>query len=155
MGAVEAGFAEAGEPLPDRRYVANGDQQVVIDCEQVTVAAQFMLPYGGNVAAQSVPSKHRDVASQMRVVMFAIQIARCAPALTTSSGDPRLPTPSEEDDSSLVIYSDPVIAWNGLTAAYRAGGLVSCNSIAFIDTVWPGTAGGFASSKLRVQIGLE
>lgn len=155
LDAIETGFATAGVALPGRRYVANGDQQVAWDCEQVTVAHQTTSSYGGNVAVAELSARLRDPASTMRAATVAIQIVRCAPTITGTAPNLSIPSPADEEESAQQIYADGQIVLNSLITAQKAGELTSCNGVLFLDLVTLGTSGGFAASKLRAQFGLE
>lgn len=155
LAAVEDGFATAGVMLPDRRYVANGDQQVAIDCAQVTVAHQTTNSHGGNVALAQLSGQTRDVALTLRAATVAVQIVRCAPTIKGVAPNLVLPTPAEEETSAMEIYADGQIALNSILTAQKAGELTSCNGLVFLDLVTIGSQGGYASSKLRIMLGLE
>lgn len=153
--AVIDGFAQAAVDLPARRYVANGQQQVAYDCEQLTVAHTITQGHTGSVVNLGLTANPRDAAWALRSAVVSVTIVRCAPTPHTSGQSITPPSVDAEETSAAEMYADGQLALNSLIAAAKAGDLGSCRTVAFLDLQTPGTSGGFASSVLRVQLGLE
>lgn len=153
--AVIDGFANAGVDLPERRYVANGQQQVAYDCEQMTVAHQISQGHTGSVVNLGLSANPRAAEHSLRAALIVVSIVRCGPKPTSTGQRLIPPTVEAEESSAAEIYADGQLALNSIQQAQKDGDLGSCSSVAFLDLQTPGTAGLYASSVLRVQIGME
>lgn len=95
LDGVVAHFAAADIELPDRRYVAPGNPQLVAwDCEQLVVALTG-IGWGAapDAATGSVKPGTQASALGIRHAVFSVQLVRCTPV----SKDNRTPWPPPEE----------------------------------------------------------
>jgi hypothetical protein len=95
LDAVVAHFDAADVLLPDRRYVAPGNPQLIAwDCEQLVVALTG-IGWGAapDSAAQSMKPGSQISAFGIRHAVFSVQLVRCTPI----SKDTRTPWPPPEE----------------------------------------------------------
>lgn len=148
LGHVVNHYAAAGasaEPLPGRRYVAEG--LVAIDCDQLSVRVARV--YRGTPGAEV-----RDVVRQplQLAADVEVQLVRCA--AKPPAGKP-IPTAAAIDAVARVVHADAHHLWEALRAGARAETLVGCQGLAFGDWRGVGPEGGFVGGLLSVGVALE
>jgi hypothetical protein len=95
LDGVVAHFLAADVALPDRRYVAPGNPQLIAwDCEQLVVALTG-IGWGSapDAATGSVKPAAQMSVQGVRHAVFSIQLVRCTPV----SKDTRTPWPPAEE----------------------------------------------------------
>lgn len=99
LAVVEAHFAAAGVPLPDRRYLAAGNPSLVAwDCEQLVVGLSG-IGWGAAPDAAPIsvkPSAHMSVAG-VRHAVLSIQLVRCTPTVSDADAEMSKPYPDAEE----------------------------------------------------------
>lgn len=95
LDGVVAHFEAANVPLPDRRYVAPGNPQLIAwDCEQLVVSLTG-IGWGSapDAATGSIKPGSQVSVQGVRHAVFSIQLVRCTPV----SKDSRTPWPPAEE----------------------------------------------------------
>jgi hypothetical protein len=147
--AVVDHFAAAGEPLPDRRYIADGPPSW--DCQQLTVHVERTYGTEGNVAAEVLAPVACLV---LRGAVVAVEIVRCCPVVDSSGDEVIIPPAAEIEETAHQKLRDAVLMTNAIVAAYRAEALPGCHGIAIENWVNSGPQGGLTGGVLRVRIDL-
>lgn len=157
LAAVETGYADNPNGLPERRYVADGQVAwdfdalgpIILWGSQVTVRILRLFPHRGDIAGE-VPGAFGIVTSLG--IQVEVQLLRCAPTVSADGEFITIPSTEEIEGSAEVILADAMDVWAALLAAYRAGTLPGCGGVMFMgwDGVGPegGLAGGTSTFRL-------
>lgn len=153
--AVIAHYISVGADLPERRYIANGQLFLAVDCDQFTVACERVEPYTGDPASVQARGNVTAGDHTARKATLALSIARCVPGIEKDGQRPKVPTADEENAASAVVYADHSHLVNAVMAAHKDGQIGRCANVLFLDWSCPGAQGKYALGTLRVVIGLE
>ncbi len=146
LAAVEAGYAEAGVALPERRLVSAG--QSPWDCELVNVWVQRDYPTAGGPESALFVSITAHPAHFFRAAVLGVQVVRCYPTVG-DMGEP--PDPAEETLAAELIHGDVDLLWRSLLAASSAGTFSQRNGVAYEGWVSLGPDGGLAGGVLTLH----
>lgn len=145
LAEVVAALEAVGNGAPERRYVNDG-QLVAWDCEQVATGIESIFGHTGALADDPT-----DDCLTMRAALVQVWIVRCSPTLDDAG---QVPAPAEIDASARVTLSDPLVAMNAITDAYRDGRITGARGLQFIETSTAGPDGGYVGSVSRFRIDL-
>lgn len=147
LKAIVDNWPETSQPLPDRRYVTNG--QVFVDCEQLTVGIERIYGTEGVVSAETW--NQDAMLFGFKSVVLSVMLLRCVPEIEAVMETVTLPSGDDIDASAGVILGDAVDVWNLLQAAQDADRLATTNGLAFQDWNFIGPEGGIAGGVTRVR----
>lgn len=150
LGAVAT---HHGGTLPARQYVSAG--MPAWDCPLVAVWCERTAGYEGNPAVEATQRHASAPGWAMRAGTFVATIVRCTPAVPEAKGSTvRYTTVADEEAAAEALYTDAQRMLGALVAAYRAGELSGCHSLAFLDWRVVGPQGLMVAGELRVRVGL-
>lgn len=149
----------AGEDLPDRRYVADGE--TAWDFEsfgdwpefsgQLTVRVVRVYPHTGDARQEfsGVFGIETMLGAEVEV-----QVLRCVPGVGQDEGGISIPSAEEIEASAAVVLADAMDLWAAVLAAKRAGDLPGCNGVTWMGWSGVGPQGymGGGSSTFRLDL---
>lgn len=116
LNGVVDHFAAAGVELPDRRFLAAGNPQLIAwDCEQLFVALTGIgIGPAPDAPVQSPRTGGPVGAFNVRHAIFSIQLVRCTPTVGENSSDPYPPATAidaagEQSINDAGLLSDAVV----------------------------------------------
>jgi hypothetical protein len=116
LDGVVQHFADAGVTLPDRRFLAAGNPQLIAwDCEQLFVALTGIgIGPAPDAPVQSPRTGGPVSVFNVRHAIFSIQLVRCTPTVGESSNDPYPPVTEidaagEQSIKDAGLLSDAVV----------------------------------------------
>jgi len=147
QSSVETVFAQAGVPLPERRFVAVGDVGTQSwDCEQLSfnlIKVYFGTPGAGDTQATSG-------CALALAGDFVIQLVRCVPgAKATRSGTRMLPPEVEAIEAATLVQA--------VDAQVLLEAVLATESVQFVKaTATPtGAEGGMQAINVELSISLS
>lgn len=147
LGIAVASLTATDAGCPNRSYVSDGPL-IAWDCEQVVVSVERVYGTDGDVSAEVVDPVRCLV---MRAAMIGVWVVRCAP---TMDDDGNAPTAAAIHENAEVILADPMVVFDGLLAAHRAGDLSAVGGLAFEQWEGVGPDGGLVGGVLRLRVDL-
>jgi hypothetical protein len=135
---------------PAARFVSDGN--VALDCDQLVVEFEELLPLLPGGETQAIIPIIRPVGNLARSARFTIWVTRCAPTLSESG---TAPTPTEIDNSARQVLKDLWVLFEGLATGYLSGALfAACQGFALLSGTLQGPEGGLKNAKMTVAVQL-
>lgn len=149
LNVVAAGLAAAGQPVPERQYVAEGPP--AYDCEQLVVALVRLYP---GLPFLEDPSAPVLKATLLRSATLAVHVVRCIPTLKSGPrGGEVFPTPAELQASGMAVLTDAYVMPTCVVRAWHDGTFLGlCDAMGVRELVPAEPQGGFGGSIMTVDM---
>ena len=155
LDGVEQHFQAQGQALPDRRFIAPGNPQLVAwDCEQLVVALTGIgIGPAPDAPVQSPRQGGPISAFNVRHAIFSIQLVRCTPTVGEGSNDAfpaaaAIDAAGEQSMRDAGLLSDAVV----LMCSQLSGQLPPGSHVQAGLTSSLGPEGGYHANEATVAV---